>query len=62
MIRSNRKVMVARRSGEDRTRATAEVDDRRSGFESGQLAPNDVDLPVVDPAKKILIFRTAVII
>ena len=62
VVRRNRKIMVTPGPGKDRARAATEVDNRRSGFKSGQLAPNNVDLAAVDPAKKILIFRTAVIV
>jgi len=62
VVRCNREVMITLRPGEDRTRAAPEVDDRCAGLESGQLALNNVDLSVVNPAKKVLIFWTAVIV
>ena len=51
MIRRDREVEFTGGPGDDRTRATPEVDDRRTGLEISQLALDNVDLAVVDPAK-----------
>jgi len=62
VVRCDRQILVTPRPGEDRTRAAPQIHNRRTWVESGQLAPNNLDLAVVDPAKKILIFRKAVIV
>ena len=62
MVRCDREVEFAPGSREDRTGATSEVYDRRASLNGGQLTPNNVDLSMVDPAKKVLKFPAAVIV
>ena len=62
MVGCNHTILNAPRPGKDRTRAATKIYNRCTRWKRCEFTLNDVDLSAVNPAKKTLIFWTAVIV